>query len=401
MKSSSPGTGLWQLSGGVLLGAFGLPFLALGGWVLAMGLQDLAQHRAVQSWAEAEALIRKVDRQTRRNSKSTTHRITATYEYEFAGTRHTGHRIEIGREGATDDSSASRYTWLEDARAAGHPVPVWVDPSSPGSSVLFRELPGDVSLKIPFGLCFALVGGLIVFAGIWMVHDGVLREIRRRRHPEQPWRQEVPHPGFVIRPGTGAGLLVGWSVAIAFACFTLTFQLGLAHEAGAPLAVRILVGLFCLAGLAGLGGAAHATIRTLKYGSPELELVRLPLEVGSETMCELRIPRLVDAPDLELTLRCVSVTRRNKKDLVENLHEHRQKVTIGRSVVRPGVTAVRFPLSIPTGHPPRTDVTSGTVRWTLAIEASTPGVDFSTYFSDLPVHELSSPRLAELNPRVL
>ena len=80
----------------------------------------------------------------------------------FAGKPYTGSRLGMSKVGGSDNIDDWHHevnARLEDARAAGKPVTVWVNPDNPAESVLDREMRwGELLFLVPFSLAFGGVG---------------------------------------------------------------------------------------------------------------------------------------------------------------------------------------------------------------------------------------------------
>ena len=151
-------------AGSVLLSLFvALVFGGVGvfaSW--AIGSTLLEAHRA-QDWVRVKAAIDEASLQTSRGSEGgTTYRAEGRYRYTFQGKPYAGSRLGLSKVGGSDNIDDWHHevnARLEDARAAGKPITVWVNPDNPSESVFDRELRwSELVFLVPFALAFGGVG---------------------------------------------------------------------------------------------------------------------------------------------------------------------------------------------------------------------------------------------------
>jgi hypothetical protein len=179
---------------------FGLPFGGVGVWATHSIVETLSAARAARDWVKVRATVDAARLETG-GSGSTTYRAEATYRYRFDGRDYTGTRLGISAIGGSDniddwhEAIAGR---LEDARTAGAPITVWVNPDNPAEAVVDREIRWkELIFLAPFSLAFggvgvgSLVAMVFVLRGTapaWWGND--VREPARTR------------PGDLASPGT-------------------------------------------------------------------------------------------------------------------------------------------------------------------------------------------------------
>jgi hypothetical protein len=128
----------------------------------AIGSTVLEAQRA-KDWVRVKASVDDASLDASRGSKgSVTYRAGGRYRYAFQGRQYTGSRLGISSVGGSDnidDWHQEVNARLEDARAAGKPITVWVNPDNPSESVFDREMRwSEIVFLIPFALAFGGVG---------------------------------------------------------------------------------------------------------------------------------------------------------------------------------------------------------------------------------------------------
>ncbi|MBL0143338.1 MAG: DUF3592 domain-containing protein [Betaproteobacteria bacterium] len=137
---------------------FGLPFGGVGVWATHSIVETLSAARSARDWVKVRATVDNA----KLESGDGTYRAEAAYRYRFEGKDYTGTRLGISTLGGSDniddwhEQIAGR---LEDARSAGIPITVWVNPDNPAEAVVDREIRWKELLFLaPFSLAFGGVG---------------------------------------------------------------------------------------------------------------------------------------------------------------------------------------------------------------------------------------------------
>lgn len=114
------------------------------------------------SWKEVPGTVLSATLEKRRSSKGNiSYRLKGKYRYAYAGETFIRERLFIEGETSGSQSSVEKnLRFLETNRKDGTPVPVLVNPKSPGESIIFRsvsllmgilkpkrQLPGSISLR--------------------------------------------------------------------------------------------------------------------------------------------------------------------------------------------------------------------------------------------------------------
>lgn len=142
---------------------FAIPFGGVGAWATwAIGSTLMDAYRA-QDWVKVRATVDSASLQESSGSDGgTTYHAEGRYRYTYGGQQHTGTRLGISTMGGSDNIDDWHHevnARLADARSAGLPVTVWVNPDNPAESVFDRELRwGEILFLVPFSLAFGGVG---------------------------------------------------------------------------------------------------------------------------------------------------------------------------------------------------------------------------------------------------
>jgi hypothetical protein len=142
---------------------FAVPFGGVGvfaTWAIGSTLNEAWR---AQEWVRVKASVENASLQSSSGSEGgATYRAEGSYRYVFAGKQYAGSRLGLSKVGGSDNIDDWHHevnARLEDARAAGKPVTVWVNPENPAEAVLDREIRwGELLFLVPFSLAFGGVG---------------------------------------------------------------------------------------------------------------------------------------------------------------------------------------------------------------------------------------------------
>ncbi|MCB1043362.1 MAG: DUF3592 domain-containing protein [Acidobacteria bacterium] len=151
---------------------FGMPFAAVGTFMLWLTIVTLADWRSAHSWPERQATLEAVNLEVHSGSDSTTYSVTASYVYQYEGTSYTSD--QVGLSSGSDnigDYHQRVYDRLKSAYDRGEQVPCYVNPKNPSEAYLDLELRwGMILFFLVFVITFGGVGyGLIGFFGFQLV----------------------------------------------------------------------------------------------------------------------------------------------------------------------------------------------------------------------------------------
>lgn len=221
---------------------------AFASWAIG---STIAEAHRTRDWVRVKATVERASLAT--GSQSATFHAEGAYRYSFAGREYSGSRLGLSKVGGSDnidDWHEAVNARLEDARAAGRPITVWVDPDNPADSVLDRDIRwNEIVFFVPFALAFGGVGvGALV----------AIPFVLRGKAGGAPRAAAVPAQG-----GSGAGFV--W--LFAFFWNALSFPIAIL---AVPQVVRdgewagLLVLLFPLVGVGLLWAAASATVTAVR-----------------------------------------------------------------------------------------------------------------------------------------
>lgn len=151
---------------------FAVPFGGVGvfaTWAIGSTLQEAWR---AKEWVRVKASVEGATLHSSHGSEGgTTYRAEGTYRYAFQGKPYSGSRLGLSAIGGSDNIDDWHHevsATLEDARAAGKPITVWVNPDNPAESVLDRGIRwSELLFLVPFSLAF---GGVGVGALVAMVY---------------------------------------------------------------------------------------------------------------------------------------------------------------------------------------------------------------------------------------
>lgn len=142
---------------------FAVPFGGVG--VFATWAIGSTVHEAwrAKEWVRVKASVEGASLHASSGSEGgETYRAEGSYRYVFAGKPYSGSRLGLSKVGGSDNIDDWHHevsATLEDARAAGKPITVWVNPDNPAESVLDREIRwSELLFLVPFSLAFGGVG---------------------------------------------------------------------------------------------------------------------------------------------------------------------------------------------------------------------------------------------------
>ena len=388
---------------------FGVPFLAAGLFTIGLASSWWSLWWQSRDWVKVAATVESVKLDSHRGSKGgVSYKVSCVYRYRYgsgaspgnsSGREYTGSRVGLESGTTSGDAPRERFRILEEARVAGRPIEVLVDPSHPDRSLVFREPGVSMYMLPPFGLVFVLVGGGIMAFGWAGTRALRRRESRSRACPGRPWRfEDAWEHGFTVRSTTTANLWGAWGLGGFVSLFMAPFLVALSSDRSAPAMAWGVVGLFGLLAVGLVVRAVYLTLQASKYGVSVLELGQMPVVPGQAVAAKLVVPHRV-APEGGVTIRLVGkrITGAGKH---QSIHEfHSAESTAGRDVASPTEdrSVMPFSIDLPADVPGREEDEGSRVEWCLQATAATPGVDFAAEF-DLPVYRVEDPDQVELRP---
>jgi hypothetical protein len=222
--------------------AFAIPFGGVGAgasWVLARMIQD--GHRA-EDWVRVKAEVDSFGNGS------------VNYHYTFAGRSYSGDRLGANPIGGTDNVDSwhdDMSAMLSEAKSAGKPITVWVNPDNPSESMVDRTIRWKLAVFIiPFALGFGGVGlgAIVVF----------LRTLLRSS-------KEVERDPIGTPSGKAGGVFMMWAFAFFWNAISAPIALLVVPEAvESGQWAMLFVLIFPLIGVLLVWGAVGSTITAIK-----------------------------------------------------------------------------------------------------------------------------------------
>ena len=380
------------MKGKIVATLFGMPFFAVGVWMLwsiSSGLIDAWEMRA---WVQVDARLTRAGYETHAGDDSDSHEAYAEYSYSFGGERFTGTRVTIA-SGADNIGDYQRETGrrLQAALASGGHIVVFVDPEAPDSAIIDPNLRwGLIGFKSIFLLVFGGFGlGLIIF--VWRSapeKDADLPEYR-----ESPWLLNDAWQTPEVRSSSKATM----RGALAFAAFwnliSAPLPFLLYEEVTQKENYLALVGLlFPLVGIGLLAWAMKRVFEWRRFGPAPVTLDPFPGSIGGHVggTIDLNIPFDPDAR-FEITLNNLHsyVSGSGKNRSRKESAEWQDSMV---AFAEPGLKGTRltFRFDVPTGlDPSDTEHDDSYYLWRLNLRGELAGTDLDRSY-DIPVYATAS-----------
>ncbi len=258
------------------------------------------------------------------------------------------------------------------------------------ASAAFRSEPPDwgvlgvsavpALLAVVFGACSILLGAV-------RRKEAALAE-RRALNPDQPWlwadewREGRIRSARVGRQATVlAAFALMWNTVVGGVALVVYRRDDLWTSPGA----RLTVLAFGLAGLALIAGTVYLVLLARKYSPAVFEMSGMPGVLGGHLRGAVHIPPQVPAgTDTRVTLSCDRLG--TGADQKSTWCLWRDEVTARTSASGSLPVAFTIPFDLPPSELPdrASRPTNSLIRWSLAVAADVPGVDYSASF-DVPV----------------
>ncbi|RYF60178.1 MAG: DUF3592 domain-containing protein [Comamonadaceae bacterium] len=362
--------------GWLVLVLFALPFAGVGlVFLFAAIVPTLFDGWRMQSWRPVHATLMDAALLTNRPGKGkVTYGVSATYQYELGGVRHTGTRPAIN--GGADDVAHFNYSLgkrLERAHQAREPVTAYVDPGNPSDSVL------DRSIRWPLLRVWSLF--VVAFGGVGFGLMGwAWRNYRRGSRGEDLYSATASGRVHGIAPEDAAHgevdpisslqkletrLLTGFAAAALAMSIWMCLQVLPGAWNGRPAASIVLV--FPLITLGLLRALYKRRRMRLRFGDAQLVLSPAPVRLGAPFAAHVDI-RAPLRKNMRYSARLLCLHSRSVR-MGDERHETEdlQWSASARAQVQsqgPGTVRLQWRLQVPPGLP--TSEAPG-VRWRLEI----------------------------------
>lgn len=375
------------MKGKIVATLFGLPFLAVGIWMLWSISNAFVDAWQMQSWVQVDARLSRAGYETNSGDDADTYTAYAEYTYSFEGVRYSGERVSLS-SGGDNIGSYQQDTGrrLRSALGQGGHIVVFVNAEEPDESIIDRDLRwGLIGFKSIFLFVFGGFGlGLIIV--VWRAAPE--KDADRPEYRDSPWLLNDAWQTPTIRSSSKAAM---WG-ALAFAAFwnliSAPLPFLLYEEVTRKENYLALVGLlFPLVGAGLIVWAIRRTLEWRRFGPAPVTLDPFPGSIGGHVggTIDLNIPFDANAR-FKLTLNnlhsYVSGSGKNRS----RKEEAEWQDTIV-AFAEPGASGTRlvFRFEIPEGlKPSDTDHDDSYYVWRLNLSAELSGTDLDRAY-DIPV----------------
>lgn len=380
------------MKGKIVATLFGMPFLAVGVWMLWSISGAFVDAWQMRAWVQVDATLTRAGYETRTGDDSNTYEAYAQYSYSYGGERFTGTRVSIGN-GADNIGGYQQDTGrrLQAELGSGGNILVFVDPAAPESSIIDRDLRwGLVGFKSIFLFVFGGFGlGLIIFA--W--RSAPEKEADLPEYRESPWLLNDAWQTSEIRSSSKATM---WG-ALAFAAFwnliSAPLPFLLYEEVTEKENYLALIGLlFPVVGIGLLAWAMKRVFEWRRFGAAPVTLDPFPGSIGGHVggTIDLNIPFDPGAR--------FQVILNNLHSYVSGSGKNRSRKESAEwqdrmvAFAEPGAKGTRltFRFDVPTGlDPSDTEHDDNYYLWRLNLRGELAGTDIDRSY-DLPVFATSN-----------
>ena len=357
-------------------------------------LHLISQHRAMRTWTEVPATIKSAELKNS-GKKKRSKRAVAIYEYQFGGRTYTGERVSL-HSGADNIGRFQQeaYQELKQHLDQQKPFRCFVNPEKPSSSVLYRNVRGEM---LGFTTLFATLFGSV---GLGMLTGGLLaaryspKVDPSRASSDQPWLARDDWASGLIRPSMGTTVVTAtMSVVTLYWCIASAPLVWMFPEIVRQDKLgewKWLLLVFPAIGVLLVGLVIRQLARSRKFGESVLQLASTPGVVGGQLAGVVRIPKLIMPADgFRLQLSCLMLCKgRNNKEQEEVVWQDEQIVTAPMHDQLGDQTAIPVLFAIPFEA---RETAAARTRWRLEASARMPGVDYASQF-EVPVFRTEASR---------
>jgi hypothetical protein len=379
---------------------FGLPFFAAGLGVFLWAMSMFYTYFISANWEKVPAKIIYAKIVSSRSSKSTTYALKGEYEYTYKNKKYKGNRITVETGSSSGyKGKAKLCEILTEAQKENKSVPIYVDPSNPGDSLVFRKITTTMIILPIFGFVFMTVGGGIICLGLWGLYEQKRENKLLARYPNKPWKADSRWNGFNIKSENWHKMVIGWGISLFFTAFISMFVIALTSDKDAPLFAWGIISIFILITLFLWKKAISATIRYKKFGNALLIINQFPITPGSEFTAALVMPSLLKSGqpihlDLKLEKTTTTGSGKNRSSHTNVVSSDPQTVQVQYDHFKKNKVIVPVSFKIPQSA--QVDKKGDLLKyeWKITAKIPVPGVDFEAEFP-IPVFKVSDPSLIE------
>lgn len=366
----------------IFTGLFGLPFFAVGVFMLWSIASNIAEWQDMKAWEPVQAHILNGGYESRSGDDSTTYKAFAEYTYTYGGQQYHGDRAAISKM-ADNIGDFNRELGRRLENAQGREMQVFVNPADPAQSIVNRDLRwGLIGFKAIFLVVFGGVGALIVGAALF-------GKDRKPADPEQhggsPWQAREAWRQPEIQSDSRIAVYGAWFFALIWNAVSAPIPFMLRDEIVRKENYPALIGLlFPIVGVGLVVWAIRRTLEWRRFGNTPVTLDPFPGSIGGNVggTIELNAPYFGTTPFI-VTLSCIRSRRGSNNDRTERALW--QDTAVAHTEAGLYGTRLTFRFDVPEDQPPSDIDKSGDyVFWRLNVKAELPGTDLDRDY-EIPV----------------
>lgn len=380
--------------GGRIFGAlFGFIFLCPGLLFMGWAFLDVAHGIKMQCWPAVPGQILAVNLKSNSDSDGgTTYRTQATYSYSYNGQTYQGSRASLydGESDNIGDFQENLAARLESQKRAGGATEVYINPDDPSDSILMRDIRwGFFTFKFLFGLVFAVVGGLVLYASI--SRQKAKQHASNPEYLMHPWLMNKKWQTSEILSDAKGAVWGSFFFALIWNAITVPSTIiALPEIQREENYLALLILLFPLVGLYLIYMAVKTWLEYRRYGKTPLVMDPFPGSIGGQVggTIDMRSRLVVDAKykiHLVNVHSYISGSGKNRSRKERVLWE---KTVIAHAEPYLEGTRLTFAIDVPDDacRPSDAEKSSSSYDlWRLNLNSDVPGVDLDRNF-EIPVY---------------
>ncbi|MBX2868971.1 MAG: DUF3592 domain-containing protein [Acidiferrobacterales bacterium] len=299
--------------GSIWLKLFATVFIVAGLAVAVWGISPLYQHLTSAGWEEANAQILQVEQVISRGDGGTSYGVKGRYRYRFGGNEYVSDQLNF--YSGTDnigDYQTEFYARLHETLTNGSSMTAWVNPNRPEEAYIDRTLRvGLLVFMVVFGSVFTCVGIGVLYLGRYQSKKAREEAKLESRHSAEPWRWREEWQGNAIKSNAGSSYKGLGIFAVLWNLISLPIALMVfLGDQNHPIAVKLLILIFPLAGVFLFYLAYKAYRNWNLYGNALLRMRSIPFSIGHRNEGEISVPGVKPGDDFIIKLSCIKKTRR-------------------------------------------------------------------------------------------
>ncbi|MEM8548974.1 MAG: DUF3592 domain-containing protein, partial [Pseudomonadota bacterium] len=264
---------------------FGIPFAAVGVFMLVWIGNTVRQYVDMQAWIATEATVIDGGYRTLSGDDSDTYKAYGEYRYRYEGRDYVSTRVAMSDTADNIGSFQQELgRRLRNAAASGTPVTAWVNPADPADAVISRDLRiGFQAFKAVFGVVFGAVGFGVIFSS-WRV--STLKKAARGALATRSGTEWLANPdwnGEPIRSEARGAMHGAWLFASIWNLVALPVGFLIFREFQKTGELPLLLGLlFPVVGMGLAAWAVRITREWWRFGPTPVTLDPFPGSIGGQ-----------------------------------------------------------------------------------------------------------------------